>query len=204
MNVLGCSNNPPKYLGGCSTLSRFAAVIIENRFDVSEVIEAHTKMLNSLFTESLHFKTTIKTIQQYNEVLTSVEFWSKLLDYDKVLIFQHDSMLLRKGIQEFMGYDYVGAPWKFQDHGGNGGLSIRNPKAMLACIEKQPWNPKIGNEDVYFSNLLKDMPEYKLAPREVCRKFSCESIFQLGTLGYHAIDKYLTDEEVIQIKTQYE
>jgi hypothetical protein len=32
----------------------------------------------------------------------------------------------------------------------------------------------------------------------------CETIFNLGSLGYHAIDKYLTNEQINQIKTQYE
>lgn len=181
-----------------------AAIIVENRFDVSEIIEGHKKFLPDDWVAIPWHARGIKTISDYNKLLTSLTFWKTLILYDRVLIFQHDSALLRKGIEEFLEYDYVGAPWKFQEHGGNGGLSIRNPHAMFACIHKQQWNPKLGNEDVYFSNLLKDMPEFNLAPREVCSKFSCESIFQLGTIGVHAIDKYLTEEEVIQIKTQYE
>lgn len=181
-----------------------AAIIVENRFDVSEIIEAHKRFLPIGWHAIPWIARNIKTINDYNQLLTSSRFWNELVRYDRILIFQHDSTLLRNGIEEFLEYDYVGAPWKFQEHGGNGGLSIRNPKAMLACIQKQLWNPKLGNEDVYFSNLLKDMPEFKLAPRDVCSKFSCESIFQLGTLGYHAIEKYLTEEEVNQIKRQYE
>lgn len=183
--------------------SQYAAIIIENRFDVSHIIYRHKRFL-SRFDIWEKSDSNIKTIEQYNRKLTSAGFWHTLNQYKKVLIFQHDSALLREGIEEFLEWDYVGAPWKFQEHGGNGGLSLRNPKAMLACIEKQPWNPSLGNEDVYFSNLLKDMPEYKPAPRDVCSKFSCESIFQLGTIGYHAIEKYLTPEEVNQIKTQYD
>lgn len=180
----------------------YAAIIIENRFDVSKVVEDHKKFLPKDW-EVIHLKNTgINSMFEYNNALTSLDFWEHYR-FDKVLIFQHDSGLLRYGIEEFYEWDYVGAPWKFQEHGGNGGLSWRSKDAMLWCIEQKPWESSLGNEDVYFSNLLKDSP-FKLAPREVCEKFSCESIYKEGTLGYHAIDKYLTKEEVTKIKNQYE
>ncbi len=181
---------------------KYGAVIIENRFDVYHVVENHKKFLPNDW-EVIHLRNTgINSMLEYNQSLTSLELWENLR-FDKVLIFQHDSKLLREGIEEFYEWDYIGAPWKFQEHGGNGGLSWRSKEAMIWCIKKQPWNPSLGNEDVYFSNLLKDSP-YKLAPRDVCEKFSCESIYKEGTLGYHAINKYLTKEQVNKIKTQYE
>lgn len=142
------------------------------------------------------------TVNDYNQLLTSYDFWNNLAEFNRVLIFQHDSIILRKGIEEFMEYDYVGAPWKFQQHGGNGGLSLRNPKSMLRTILYEPYKGLQidGNEDVYFSNhLIGD-----LAPREVCSKFSCESIFEMNTFGYHAIDKYLPQYQCNLIKKQYD
>jgi hypothetical protein len=144
----------------------------------------------------------LRNIEDYNRLLTSTAFWN-LINEENILIFQHDSMLLRSGIEEFYEWDYVGAPWTFQLHGGNGGLSFRKKSAMLKVINSGPqYNPYThGNEDCYFSNRL--LQEGKVAPRDVCRKFSCETIFQLGTLGYHAIEKYLSKEQCEQIKTQY-
>lgn len=140
-------------------------------------------------------------IHQVNQLMTQPNFWELLYDYERVLIFQHDSGLLRDGIEEFLKYDYVGAPWKFQQHGGNGGLSIRNPKMMhLACRSKQ-WNHALGNEDVFFCNHFNYGST--VAPRSVCEMFSVETIFKLGTLGYHAIDAHLTKEQCEQIKNQY-
>lgn len=138
---------------------------------------------------------------EYNLMLTSLDFWNIFKDYDRVLIFQHDSMLLRDGIDEFLKWDYIGSPWKFQQHGGNGGLSLRNPNRMIEVIKNRRWHGGDGNEDVYFSNEMKGTSG--LAPRTECEKFSCETIFKLGTLGYHAIEQYLTPEQVNQIKTQY-
>ena len=66
------------------------------------------------------------------------------------------------------------------------GLSIRDVKAHKMLLSKRHWNSKEGNEDVFFSHHLKNV-----APYEVCSKFSVETEFKLGTVGYHAIDKYL-------------
>jgi hypothetical protein len=144
----------------------------------------------------------IQTENDYNKLLTSESFWLTLNDYERVLIFQHDSEILRLGIEPFLQFDYVGAPWKFQNHGGNGGLSIRNPKAMIETIKRKPYRGQVldGNEDVYFSNNLEVLG---IAPREVCELFSCESIFKKGTFGVHAIDKWLTPLQSSILKIQY-
>jgi hypothetical protein len=142
----------------------------------------------------------------YNMLLTDKNFWNQI-PFDKILLFQHDSRLLRDGIEEFSEWDFIGAPWKFQNHGGNGGLSLRSKAAMLDIISSNP--PYIypsddhGNEDVWFCNRMKDHTKWKMAPREVCQKFAVESIYQEGTLGAHAIDKYLTPIECSTILNQY-
>lgn len=178
------------------------AIIIENRFDVRDIVKRHAEYLTSDW-QIVHVNNpNIKTMKDYNTVLTMRKFWEDI-PYDKVLIFQHDSGLISYGIDEFLQWDYIGAPWKFQEHGGNGGLSIRSCEAMLWCIDQKPWNESLGNEDVYFSNLLLNSP-FKLAPREECEKFSVESIYKENTIGYHAIDKYLTPHQVKKILTQYE
>lgn len=174
-------------------------VIVETRYNVDDLIENHLNFLPECHVH--HFKTLkINSEKDYNLTLTNPLFWHVIKE-ENILIIQHDSGLLRTGIEDFYEYDYVGAPWKFQEHGGNGGLSFRKKSAMLECIDKVPYNG-IDNEDVYFCNALKFLNK-NIAPREVCEKFSCESIFKLGTLGYHAIDKWLLPEECEQIKNQY-
>lgn len=141
---------------------------------------------------------------EYNKLLTSFSFWN-CIEEENVLIFQHDSKLLRKGIEDFYQYDYVGAPWLFCKHGGNGGLSFRNKKAMIEVIIERPnYNQQShGNEDVFFCNRLEKYMHANLAPRNVCEQFSCESIFKLSTLGCHAIEKHLSRSECEQILNQY-
>lgn len=206
----------------------YAAVIVETRIlpNLKEIIDGHMSRLprgwdlviyhgsaneKAMRAAAEHIKTVMfvnmhlhgMSIREYNQLLTNRVFWLNLCKYERVLIFQTDSMLLRKGIEEFLEWDYVGAPWEWQDHGGNGGLSIRNPHVMGKIVSTFQWNG--DNEDTFFSNLLNDKPIFgRLAPRGVAKRFSCETIFNLGTLGYHAADKYMTKEQFNQIKTQYD
>lgn len=178
----------------------YAAVIVENRKLPKKVIDRHLRYLPG-YDLIVYDKHNVKTLHDYNLLMTSLEFWQKLEKYKRVLIFQHDSGLLRAGIERFYQWDYVGAPWPFQEHGGNGGLSLRNPKAMIKTINEVAYNG--WNEDVYFSNNLKG----NLAPRSECIKFSVESEYVLGTLAYHFGNdskRYLTDVEINKILTQYD
>ena len=143
----------------------------------------------------------VNDIRGYNKLLKSKNFWNKIKE-ENVLIFQEDSRLLREGIEDFYEYDYIGATWDFYPFVGNGGLSFRHKSAMLKVLEI--CNPENDiNEDVYFAwgcNVLK----LNLAPVHVANKFSCETQFHLGTLGYHAIEKYLPLEQLNEIKQQSE
>ena len=194
-----------------------AAVITETRNFNPQIIRDHLDMLPDNFDlivfcgdsnahlfnefECIKYNTSINNLNDYNRLLTSLYFWDKLQHFDKVLIFQTDSKILREGIEEFYKWDYVGAPWLFQEKGGNGGLSLRDPKIMLEIIESEPYNPGYGYEDVYFSNKVENYGN--LAPRNICKKFSCETIFELGTWGYHAIQNYMTNEQISKIENQY-
>jgi hypothetical protein len=82
-----------------------------------------------------------------------------------------------------------GCPVEISRPRGNGGLSLRTNSIMQAIIKGEPYNPFAhGEEDIYFSNRV-IAAGGKLGPREVCLKFSCEAIYQLGTLGCHAIER---------------
>lgn len=142
-----------------NTSAQYAAVIVETRpFEgFGQIVRDHLKHLpsgwalevycsndNKAFLEqelmgmeyNIHAGYTVANTMDYNKILMSTGFWSYLTQYERVLMFQTDSELLRPGIEEFLKYDYVGAPWTVNTRGGNGGLSIRNPKAMLKAIEE--------------------------------------------------------------------
>ncbi|MCH7827572.1 MAG: hypothetical protein IIC75_06335 [Bacteroidetes bacterium] len=197
-----------------------AAVITETRPKaiIPEIIEQHLSMLpdnyelivfcskesERNFTDYSgkfnKYIVKVNTLHDYNMLMTSQWYWSKLLAYEHVLIFQTDSKILRPGIEVFYEWDYIGSPWKFQDHGGNGGLSLRTPKVIMQIIKNIHYSG-IPYEDVFLSNHLEKYG--KLAPRSECKKFSCETIFELGTFAYHAIQNYMSHGQIEQIENQY-
>ncbi len=140
-------------------------------------------------------------ISDYNNFLTSVNFWNCLVEYgfDKVLIFQTDSRLLRTGVEDYLQWDFVGAQDIRKGCEGmmNGGLSIRDVKACLKVCQENVYNGS-PNEDWWFCQHLRNLPPTNLTP-----PFSVELAPLLGSLGAHAIEKYLTEEECNKIYNQY-
>ena len=175
-----------------------AVVLIENRYDYKKIMDRHLKFLPKDSVPYYNF--FIDSIPRYNRLLTSKDFWLKI-EEENVLIIQHDSALLREGIEEFYEYDYIGASWNFEPYVGNGGLSFRHKSAMIKVIENVPYNG-VDNEDIYFSHGCKRLG-LNIAPIEIADKFSVETKFRLGSMGYHAIEKWLTPEQCELIKNQY-
>lgn len=186
---------------------RLAAVIVDNRQikSLQNTIDKHMSFLEGW--DLVHISDVdIKNGSDYNKLITSYAFWDNL-HYDKILIFQHDSMILRAGAEDFLDYSYVGAPWEAKApwntkdrRGGNGGISIRDVKDHKTLVSQKLYDQnKHGNEDVFFSHYL-----HNVAPYNVCVNFSVETEYKLGTLAYHAIDKYLTKDQCHNIITQYD
>jgi hypothetical protein len=172
--------------------------------------EKSWQKLYSLF-DCLFFE--IPNLQNYphdiNNLMTNSQFWKSFLQLGckHLLIFQHDSGLLKFNIDDFLQYDYVGAPWcvDWYEHGGNGGLSLRNPQTMYEiCVQNHYDYSKHGCEDMFFSTIMYDQFRAKLAPREVCSEFSVEGILKMGTTGYHKIHSYHPPETVEKILAQAE
>nr|MBA3777644.1 hypothetical protein [Betaproteobacteria bacterium] len=82
----------------------------------------------------------------YNKLLLSRQFYEAFSDYDYILIYQLDCLVLAPELDIWCsrGWDYIGAPW-FPDFGdgscgepfwavGNGGLSLRRVEACLRVL----------------------------------------------------------------------
>lgn len=183
----------------------FGAIIIDNRqIDIDSVIKKHKKFLPTKCGIIHITDVEINDMHDYNRLLGSEFFW-ELIPFDKVLIFQADSGLLRTGIEEFLEYDYIGAPYDHIDFPAmNGGFSLRTKSVMMDIVKKFPYNVSIhGNEDLYFSTRV-PLVGGKLPTKEIAQKFSVETIFSLGSLGYHAIEGKFSEDKVKEILTQYE
>lgn len=182
-------------------MNSLSALIIENRPlpGIVETIEQHEKFLPK-GTDVYWIKNEeINSMMDYNKLMTSKRLWRNITT-EKVLIFQHDSMLIRNGIEEHLEWDYTGAHIKWMPGYFNGGLSLRDTKAMIRVIDNIEWRGQ--NEDLYFIDGLRQLNGY-LPTKEESHKFSVETEYCLGSVGYHAIDKYLTPSECNAVRNQY-
>jgi mannosyltransferase OCH1-like enzyme len=168
------------------------------------------KLNNNIEVELLNYK--LESVKDYNNIMLDVVFWKSLRKYDKVLIFQSDTMIYKNNINDFLIYDYIGAPWNkvknISNGVGNGGLSIRTIEAMIDCLENyddiiipETYNPyeiivKFDNkhpEDVFYSYGMTQLG-YNVADIETASKFSIENyMFNEDVMGSHQLYKFNID-----------
>lgn len=136
------------------------------------------------------------SIMDYNILLTSKSFYHHILCTDMILIVQTDSMICPGNLNllsQFMEYDYVGAPWKYQNNVGNGGFSLRRKDKILEILDKCPYTKK-ENEDIYFSNGCKNMQLNK-PQTEHAKYFSQEQIISGKSFGIHLLKNSRNENE---------
>ena len=171
---------------------------------------------NSIQTICKNIHSNIKIIRQkkgnitqneYNNMLMTTDFWNLFVG-EKILLYQEDTLIFNSNIQNFMDYDYVGAPF----HGdcvkpiniGNGGLSLRSRSIMKEILRRS--NPSdfethstivtnykryrkltLYPEDVYFAQTMQNLGVGKVCPYDVARNFSSEQVFTDGCFGFHGL-----------------
>jgi hypothetical protein len=142
-------------------------------------------------------------IRQYNRLLTSVSFHESV-GSDIYLLFQTDSIMLREGIEEFVKYAYIGAPWsnktvwKWERRVGNGGFSIRNKQVMVDICKH--FGKVSTNEDLYFSSAFYSQQPYStLIPNfETALTFSVEQISYDNPLAVHQYLHNVTNKHLME------
>ena len=141
----------------------------------------------------------------YSKFLASLDFWSLLIG-EKILIYQEDSIIFKTNIEDFLAFDYIGAPWPLEQNDnakgvGNGGFSLRTKKCMInvinqIAIEETYYSVSTKNfmiknnmtvlpEDVYFSKNIIDFNIGKVADFKTAFNFSTESIVNVSSFGGH-------------------
>lgn len=124
------------------------------------------------------------TKKEYNDMMMTTDFWNKVKG-KKILSFQNDSILIKGGIDKFLKYDYIGAPWIKPKEGffvGNGGLSLRNKDRMIEICTLNDDKSNIPLEDIFF---VKNLKGEGVADMETAYNFSMEDIFSEHAMGLH-------------------
>ena len=145
----------------------------------------------------------LMTIQDYSHFC--INKLHSYVDTDFCLVFQDDGFILNPELwsDDFLKYDYIGAPWplyigwpKVGEQVGNGGFSLRSKKLLeftktLNCT---------SNEDMLIASVYKnEIAEagLRIAPVELATKFAVEIAMDnihgpTNTFGFHA--KHLVEE----------
>ncbi|KAI1132990.1 hypothetical protein F5Y10DRAFT_291055 [Nemania abortiva] len=111
----------------------------------------------------------LTTLWLYETVLRPAEW---------LLIFQTDSILCansRQNPNDFLDYDWVGAPWNPSGRfGGNGGLSLRRVSAIIEVLRDQVRANDSEPEDVWLTERLAHRPGARMANGSLSLTFSGE------------------------------
>lgn len=112
-----------------------------------------------------------------------------------VLLVQWDGYIINPSAwtEEFLQYDYIGAPWGFLKDShrvGNGGFSLRSKRLLDALrdpeiVETHPEDAAICR---HYRPLLEQRYGIRFAPETVAQRFSFESTtFKSMPFGFHAL-----------------
>ena len=142
-------------------------------------------------------------LNQYSLLFKNLMFYSHI-QTEMFLVFQTDCVILNKDqINEFLHYDYVGAPWSAFGWVGNGGLSLRRKSKMIEIIHAKSYmNDTHTHEDMFFCHTQHNVP--MLVPTfEEAKRFSIETVFHDTPFGIHNAWRYLRPEEMLVLTTKY-
>ncbi|KAF5631923.1 hypothetical protein F25303_9572 [Fusarium sp. NRRL 25303] len=117
--------------------------------------------------------------EMISRFLTNLWLYDTVLQpAEMLLVFQTDSILCannKRTVDEFLGYDYVGAPWDTGGrYGGNGGLSIRRVSSIVSILQNQQRADNSDPEDVWLSTRLGHHVDGRVANGSVSQLFSGE------------------------------
>jgi hypothetical protein len=133
------------------------------------------------------------TIGQYNALMKSPAFWSTLKreGCKHALTFETDALLLKDNVDDFLEWDYVGAPWRQPEcrwfgclEVGNGGLCLRNVESMYQIVAIQKFQFGCQPHDGYFSMACLRLG-YKVPSIACATTFAVESIYHPSPCGLH-------------------
>lgn len=139
----------------------------------------------------------IKDLEDYSKFV--IKDLAQHIKTSHVLIIQWDGFVIRPEAwsDEFLKYDYVGAPWGAEHNNmvGNGGFSLRSKKLLDACAAfEPPFFPEDMTICVKNRKPLEDLG-IKFAPHAVASSFSAELTEYTGQFGFHS---FLTPNLPIQ------
>ncbi|HEX3771249.1 MAG TPA: DUF5672 family protein [Polyangiaceae bacterium] len=136
---------------------------------------------------------TCFTRAQRDDLMKSTEFW-KLFGEDKVLLFESNSIMCGSHVDEFLLYDFIGAPAGTPESFGLlGGFSLRARRKLIECIVKGKDNGEPEAE--FFTRMMRQIgavnPDFRAASR-----FAVASTYEGHPVGVPYADDCLHGVDV--------
>ncbi|CAF4086557.1 unnamed protein product [Adineta steineri] len=159
-----------------------AAINVLQHIPINWKVQIMTPYQHWLF----YNKSSLGSLIQTNRVfLTPLEQTQNGLSTDEFINFILTSASFWHQVQDFLQYDFIGAPWYI---GGccNGGLSIRNRQKILQMLESGHIHYRLHelNEDGWFTKNLPYFNGY-VAPISVAKRFAVETIYHSRPFAVH-------------------
>ena len=144
--------------------------------------------------------TPIKSKEEYSYFMLNE--LNDFIDTRFCLVIQYDGYVINADLwnNDFLNYDYIGAPWWYDDgkNVGNGGFSLRSKKLLEACQKENFDNNTIEDNAICRENreLLEKKYKIRFAPESVAERFSFEPNrlrphFRNDTFGFHGVPKLI-------------
>lgn len=137
----------------------------------------------------------LKSIQDYNRFM--LEELHRHIETEHVLIMQWDGFVTHPQLwqDEFLNWDYIGAPWYHGGHPGlvgNGGFSLRSRKLLEALTHLQ-LNTKVPEDMeicVHKKDELITCYGIRIAPLNLAQAFACEYGTFRDAFGFHGMHNF--------------
>ena len=138
-------------------------------------------------------KVNVNSYTDYNRFI--VESLNDFVKTDFCLIVQDDGYINNVNLwnDEFLNYDYIGAPWPWHEVCGNGGFSLRSKK-FLELSSQLTYDPthkeyECAPEDWFLcvkNRMFFLLNQIKFAPLDIAQSFSFETKIGLLNEGKHS------------------
>lgn len=133
-----------------------------------------------------------KSVEDYNHFIFKHMVHYTSVHASHVLVVQHDGYVINGSAwkNEFLQYDYIGAPWTYTDgrNVGNGGFSLRSVRlhAVLLHDEFEFTSPEDEKICRYYRQTLEKVYDINFAPDDIAHQFSFEMHPpRCKTFGFH-------------------
>lgn len=154
------------------------------------------------------YRDPVANYNEYNKVM--LKEVAEHISYGHALFAQWDGVAHNKDMwtDDFLTYDYIGAPWFWRPEGrnvGNGGFSLRSKKILDALLDDRV---QLSTQDGFTEDsaicyrsrpLLEQEYNIEFAPSSVASKFSFEHGKYNGSFGFHGawnIINMMSDKDI--------